>query len=568
MDGLIGPADRWVYKVGPSDVLKAIKNTPAKMFLDEQLTQAAPITTTIGDLIEESTVTTDIFSRWPLFGFPVIDDVKIDTLFASIAGGPVVALYARVDDQIDTLHAALDALVARVAAIEPGGESEAASAEALAELADAVALLAPDNTVVHKTGAETIAGVKTFSASPVVPLTPTTSQQTASKGYVDTTADAAQTAAAQRVNHTGDTKQIQLIFDGDSITAGSQSTNGMTYPAQTAEGLESRAIVTNIGVGGQTVANMLSDVVAQVDPMYSASKLNVVLVGGGTNDLYISGGTITVDALYANYVAYHTARRAVGFKTIAITLLPRTEVGTPANFEDKRQDFNTRVRANWATFADALMDVGADATIGAPAASDNTTYFADKTHPTNAGYAVIARYARAALATLGVVGLHDHAQYQPATNRLWVGANRFVAQSGTPTLEGALFRLPAWSMDPATDEIVSACVDLPRDWKTYVIDFYWGNCGAGAGDVRWTIFYNSNVLVDAVTPLTNTASSFFVETAPAVSITKVRVNSYGTSLPVIASALTALRIQRFGSNVNDTLANDAAFLGLMLRKLS
>lgn len=107
MAGLIGPADRWVYTVGPNDALKAIKNRPAKMFLDEALTVAAPIRTTLDDLIEESTVTTDVFSRWPLFRFPVIDDVQIDTLFTSIAGGPVVALYARPDDQIDALRIAV-----------------------------------------------------------------------------------------------------------------------------------------------------------------------------------------------------------------------------------------------------------------------------------------------------------------------------------------------------------------------------------------------------------------------------------------------------------------------------
>lgn len=43
---------------------------------------------------------------------------------------------------------------------------------------------AVDTAVVHNTGAETVAGVKTFSASPVVP-TPTTGTQAANKTYVD-----------------------------------------------------------------------------------------------------------------------------------------------------------------------------------------------------------------------------------------------------------------------------------------------------------------------------------------------------------------------------------------------
>lgn len=49
-----------------------------------------------------------------------------------------------------------------------------------------LAAKAVDAVVVHNNGAETIAGVKTFSSSPIVPATPTTANQAASKTYVDT----------------------------------------------------------------------------------------------------------------------------------------------------------------------------------------------------------------------------------------------------------------------------------------------------------------------------------------------------------------------------------------------
>lgn len=52
-----------------------------------------------------------------------------------------------------------------------------------------LAAKAADSDVVHNTGAETVAGVKTFSSSPVVP-TPTTSTQAANKSYVDGVAGA------------------------------------------------------------------------------------------------------------------------------------------------------------------------------------------------------------------------------------------------------------------------------------------------------------------------------------------------------------------------------------------
>ncbi len=52
-----------------------------------------------------------------------------------------------------------------------------------------LAAKAADSAVVHNTGSETVAGVKTFSSSPVVP-TPTTSTQVANKSYVDGVAGA------------------------------------------------------------------------------------------------------------------------------------------------------------------------------------------------------------------------------------------------------------------------------------------------------------------------------------------------------------------------------------------
>ncbi len=67
-----------------------------------------------------------------------------------------------------------------------------------------LAAKAIDTTVVHNTGAETVAGVKTFSSSPVVP-TPTTSTQASNKSYVDGAVAAAsggRTAVAKSANYT------------------------------------------------------------------------------------------------------------------------------------------------------------------------------------------------------------------------------------------------------------------------------------------------------------------------------------------------------------------------------
>lgn len=61
--------------------------------------------------------------------------------------------------------------------VEHNGDGTLKASGSLAAKAD-------DTAVVHNTGAETVAGVKTFSSSPIVP-TPTTSTQIANKSYVD-----------------------------------------------------------------------------------------------------------------------------------------------------------------------------------------------------------------------------------------------------------------------------------------------------------------------------------------------------------------------------------------------
>lgn len=56
-----------------------------------------------------------------------------------------------------------------------------------------VSIKATDTAVVHLAGSETITGVKTFSSSPIVP-TPTTNAQATNKQYVDTGLSAKQNA--------------------------------------------------------------------------------------------------------------------------------------------------------------------------------------------------------------------------------------------------------------------------------------------------------------------------------------------------------------------------------------
>lgn len=77
-------------------------------------------------------------------------------------------------------------------------------------LQTAIDAKAADSAVVKLTGAQTIAGIKTFSSSPIVP-TPTTAGQAAPMGYVDSVIDLASSAGAVNVGTPGGVDDTALV---------------------------------------------------------------------------------------------------------------------------------------------------------------------------------------------------------------------------------------------------------------------------------------------------------------------------------------------------------------------
>jgi len=171
---LLGPDEntRLAYISTAGSTLRSAAGKSAIIYADSAASTLADILTEAGGAVSGSTLTIDAYSRFPLFQFPD----GVDTVYAVVNGGPTVALYARTDDR-------LDALATRMTAIEAGG--------------------AGDALLLHKAGAETVTGVKTFSASPVVP-SPLGGTDAANKTYADTTAAAAAASAlASAVHLTG-----------------------------------------------------------------------------------------------------------------------------------------------------------------------------------------------------------------------------------------------------------------------------------------------------------------------------------------------------------------------------
>lgn len=113
MSRLVGPdeSSRLVYR---TDGTARAQGLIATVYADAGGTQLADILTEAGGVVTGSKLTVDSYSKIPLFQFPD----GVDTVYASVNGGPVTPLYARTDDRID-------ALATRLTAIEPGGGSAA-----------------------------------------------------------------------------------------------------------------------------------------------------------------------------------------------------------------------------------------------------------------------------------------------------------------------------------------------------------------------------------------------------------------------------------------------------------
>jgi lysophospholipase L1-like esterase len=179
-----------------------------------------------------------------------------------------------------------------------------------------------------------------------------------------------------------------IVFDGDSLTAGMGAGPEGTYPAQALKLMPGVASV-NLGVPGELIANMTATAATRVDQAYGdRGTRRVVVIWGGTNDLCRGSNAA---AIYKSLAQYGQARRKAGWRVLALTMLPRSNCPPSTDFEAQRERLDERIRANWAVFADGLIDVAADARIGKAGASLDQQYYGDGVHLNARGYAIVAQ---------------------------------------------------------------------------------------------------------------------------------------------------------------------------------
>ena len=193
-----------------------------------------------------------------------------------------------------------------------------------------------------------------------------------------------------------------VVFEGDSITAQSNATNRLkSYAGLSGSAITATRSCANLAVSGSTIATLTARATA-LDAYLTQRPANgkaVLHVFIGTNDITNSGRTGA--QVFADLKTYCTARLTAGWDKIVVgTMLPRTVGGGgQATFDAQRAIFNAAVTGETlGVYWHGVSDFAAEATMGPDGANLNATYYAaDGVHPTDAGHALLAPVATAAL---------------------------------------------------------------------------------------------------------------------------------------------------------------------------
>lgn len=177
---------------------------------------------------------------------------------------------------------------------------------------------------------------------------------------------------------------INLLFDGDSISAGSGASLGLDK--RVAEAVGDEVELHNVAVPGRPVSDCLRLFRERVKPLLvPESRSNVIVFHAGDNDIAQGRDAGQTYAAFADYVA---AAHEQGWKIVVSTELRRPDFA-PLQ-EAELEDYNNRLRTN-AAGADVVVDFDTDRRMLAlPYRSDPALFTRDGIHPSDGGYAILA----------------------------------------------------------------------------------------------------------------------------------------------------------------------------------
>jgi lysophospholipase L1-like esterase len=180
---------------------------------------------------------------------------------------------------------------------------------------------------------------------------------------------------------------VNLVFDGDSISAGTGSTPGHGLDVQVSDTLGSDVRLSNVAVGGRPVSDCLRLYPRLVAPLFNpVSHHNVIVFHAGDNDI---GQGRDAAQTYAAFTAYVSMAHQQGWKIVVSTELRSPHLLPPQ--EAQLEQYNDSLRQNHAG-ADAVVDFDTDPRMTTMSNRlDPLIFRPDGLHPADAGYAILTQ---------------------------------------------------------------------------------------------------------------------------------------------------------------------------------
>jgi lysophospholipase L1-like esterase len=187
-----------------------------------------------------------------------------------------------------------------------------------------------------------------------------------------------------------------LVFDGDSISAGAGATPGHGLDSQVVAALGGDFLRHNVAVGGRPVFKCLALYDQTVSPLFQpSSRQNVIVFHAGDNDM--SAGR-TATQTYAAFTDYTARAHKQGWKIVVSTELRRPNFSPP--MEQQLELYNQLLVGN-AAGADAVVNLDTNpAFIDLTKRSDPAIFTHDHVHPSDGGYKIMAAMLAPAIKTV------------------------------------------------------------------------------------------------------------------------------------------------------------------------
>jgi len=200
------------------------------------------------------------------------------------------------------------------------------------------------------------------------------------------------------------TVDLNIVFDGDSLTFGTGATGSQDYPnyIKNKIGGQFKSFTFNsFGVSGQNTQDMISDAPAQIDPLVDGSKTNMIVAWEDVNAILNDGRTAQQN--FDDFETYFSGRKTAGFD-IGILILgyyPRKKLSGDYNqptWNDSlfaiQEAYRELVRNSTSNSWDLFVDLTVNPIVGGSVTGEflNPIYFDDSVHLTTLGYNEIGEW--------------------------------------------------------------------------------------------------------------------------------------------------------------------------------